>query len=39
MCGIVGFINNINNPDEVINSMMDKIKHRGPDAEGKYIDP
>ena len=38
MCGIVGFINNINNPDEVINSMMDKIKHRGPDAEGKYID-
>lgn len=38
MCGIVGFTNNINNSNEVIGRMMDKIKHRGPDAEGKYVD-
>ena len=38
MCGIVGFTNNIQNPDKVIGDMMDRIKHRGPDAEGKYID-
>lgn len=38
MCGIVGFTNNIDNSDEVLERMMDRIKHRGPDAEGKYID-
>ena len=38
MCGIVGFTNNISNPDEVLGKMMDRIKHRGPDAYGKYID-
>ena len=38
MCGIVGFINNIDNSNEVIKRMMDKIKHRGPDAEGSYVD-
>ena len=38
MCGIVGFTNKIDNADEVISEMMDKIRHRGPDAEGKYID-
>ena len=38
MCGIVGFTNNIENADEVLGKMMDRIKHRGPDAEGKYID-
>ena len=38
MCGIVGFTNNINNSDEVLGQMMDRIKHRGPDAYGKYID-
>lgn len=38
MCGIVGFINNINDSNKVIGEMMDKIKHRGPDAEGKYVD-
>ena len=38
MCGIVGFTNNIDNSDEVLEKMMDRIKHRGPDAEGKYID-
>ncbi|HNZ98102.1 asparagine synthase (glutamine-hydrolyzing) [Ruminococcus sp.] len=38
MCGIVGFTNNIDNTDEVLEKMMDRIRHRGPDAEGKYID-
>lgn len=38
MCGIVGFTNNIDNSDEVLEKMMDRIKHRGPDAEGKYVD-
>ena len=38
MCGIVGFTNHVKNPDKVIGDMMDRIKHRGPDAEGKYID-
>ena len=38
MCGYVGFTNFINNSNLVIGDMMDKIKHRGPDSEGKYID-
>ena len=38
MCGIVGFTNNIDNTDEVLGKMMDRIRHRGPDAEGRYID-
>ena len=38
MCGIVGFTNNISNSDEVLSKMMDRIKHRGPDAYGKFID-
>ncbi|MDE6426189.1 MAG: asparagine synthase (glutamine-hydrolyzing) [Ruminococcus sp.] len=38
MCGIVGFINDIDNSNAVLGKMMDRIKHRGPDAEGKYID-
>lgn len=38
MCGIVGFTNKINNSNKVIVDMMDKIRHRGPDAEGSYID-
>jgi len=38
MCGIVGFTNHIDNSNVVLSNMMDKIKHRGPDAEGKYID-
>lgn len=38
MCGIVGFTNKINDSNKVICDMMDRIKHRGPDAEGKYID-
>ena len=38
MCGIVGFTNNISNSDEVLGKMMDRIKHRGPAAYGKFID-
>ena len=38
MCGITGFTNKTENADRVISEMMDKIRHRGPDAEGKYVD-
>ncbi len=38
MCGFVGFTNKIDNSNKVLGQMMDKIIHRGPDAEGKYID-
>ena len=38
MCGIVGFTNKIADADAVIGKMMDRIRHRGPDASGKYID-
>lgn len=38
MCGFIGFTNSIGNADTVLSEMLDKIKHRGPDAEGKYVD-
>lgn len=38
MCGIVGFTNTINDSNVVLGEMMNRIKHRGPDAEGKYVD-
>jgi asparagine synthase (glutamine-hydrolysing) len=38
MCGIVGFTNEISDTGTIIGAMMDRIKHRGPDASGKYID-
>jgi len=38
MCGIVGFTNKVADAAAVIEKMMDRIKHRGPDASGKYID-
>ncbi len=37
MCGIVGYTNS-NNDNKIIKKMADKIKHRGPDGEGFYID-
>ena len=37
MCGFVGFTNHIDNSNRVLQEMLDKIKHRGPDAEGTYI--
>lgn len=38
MCGFVGFTNKIDNASIVIENMMDKIIHRGPDSFGKYVD-
>lgn len=38
MCGIVGFTNFIDDSNKVIGEMMKRISHRGPDAEGKYVD-
>lgn len=38
MCGFVGFTNQINDAGQVIEKMMDTIRHRGPDAGGKYVD-
>ena len=38
MCGYVGFTNTIDDANQVIGEMMDRIRHRGPDSEGKYID-
>lgn len=38
MSGYVGFTNFINNSNLVIGEMMEKIKHRGPDSEWKFID-
>ncbi len=38
MCGFTGFTNHIDNSNKILGEMMDKIKHRGPDSEGRYID-
>ncbi len=38
MCGFVGFTNRINDSNRVLGEMMNKIIHRGPDSEGRYID-
>ncbi|MCI5904488.1 MAG: asparagine synthase (glutamine-hydrolyzing) [Oscillospiraceae bacterium] len=38
MCGFVGFTNTKNNSNRIIEDMMEKIKHRGPDSGGKYVD-
>lgn len=38
MCGFVGFTNCINDSNRVLESMMNKIIHRGPDSGGTYID-
>jgi len=38
MCGFAGFSDYINNKDKILTDMMDKIIHRGPDSDGKYID-
>lgn len=37
MCGFVGFTNKINDASIVLGKMMDRIKHRGPDSDGKYV--
>ena len=39
MCGIVGFTNSssVDGAEQVLESMMERIRHRGPDAGGKYL--
>lgn len=38
MCGIVGFVNEKENKKAIVNTMMDRIIHRGPSSAGEYID-
>ncbi len=38
MCGFVGYTGHVENGKSVLESMMDKITHRGPDSAGTYID-
>ena len=38
MCGFVGFTNYIKDDGAVLEKMMDRIVHRGPDSAGKYVD-
>ena len=38
MCGFVGFTNTKNNSNKIIEAMMDKIRHRGPDSGGSHVD-
>lgn len=38
MCGICGFIGEVEDSKTVLKKMMDKIAHRGPDDEGMYVD-
>ena len=38
MCGFAGFTNFIKDNGEVLEKMMDRIVHRGPDSAGKFVD-
>lgn len=38
MCGIAGYVSKEKNKKKIIKKMTDRIVHRGPDAEGFYID-
>lgn len=38
MCGFTGFTNRIGDNGAVLNAMMNRIVHRGPDSAGQYID-
>lgn len=38
MCGIVGFYSKQKDKEQIVKNMADRIKHRGPDGEGYYID-
>lgn len=37
MCGIIGFTNPKQNAESTLEAMMERIRHRGPDAGGKYL--
>ncbi len=38
MCGIVGFMNTEHLEENILDKMLTKIKHRGPDGQGKFTD-
>lgn len=38
MCGFVGFFDNSNDKELILDKMMNRIIHRGPDMGGKYYD-
>lgn len=38
MCGFIGFTNHISNAEAVLSEMMERIRHRGPDAGGRFLD-
>ncbi len=38
MCGFVGFTNKIGDNGTVLEKMMNRIVHRGPDSDGKFFD-
>lgn len=38
MCGIVGFTGHTENAKAVLEEMMERIRHRGPDAGGSYLE-
>ena len=38
MCGFVGFSGKLENKKQILNNMMGRIIHRGPDSEGEFID-
>ncbi len=38
MCGFTGFTECSGNREDVLHEMLCKIRHRGPDAEGMYVD-
>ena len=38
MCGIVGFVGERDNMQQILQGMMDAIAHRGPDGQGQFIE-
>ena len=38
MCGFIGFFDTRENKEVIVERMMDRVVHRGPDMGGKYID-
>ena len=38
MCGFIGFSGNLDNKEVILQKMMDRIVHRGPDMGGMYTD-
>ena len=38
MCGFVGYVNQTDIPDDTIEKMADRIRHRGPDDDAYFAD-